>query len=90
MRAVRAARRDVHRLLVAEDLNLAALAQAQDTLSRRLTEARDLMQAHLRAVAAILPPAERQAYFDAAMRGRHGRHGGNGGIGEGAGRGRPD
>lgn len=69
MHAVRAARRQVHHLLVAEDLDLEALAAAQQTLSARLSDARETMQAHLRAIAALLPPEQRQRYFEEAMRG---------------------
>lgn len=75
MRAVREARRQVHRLLTAETLDRAALATAQETLSQRLTAARAAMQDHLLEVAALLPPEQRRAYFEAGLRRHHGPRG---------------
>ncbi len=68
-KGIRKARRDIHRVLTADQLDRAALEAAQAALGMRWDVARAEMATGLMELALALPPEERKHYFKHGARG---------------------
>lgn len=86
VKAMREARREVRRLLQAEDFDAAALAAANAVLREKSEDAQSAVHAAMGEIAAALTPEQRLAFSEAVLRGKkgHGRRGGRGRFPEGA------